>query len=206
MAYAKVICEKLGLNPEIQLKKKIRGLKGFSTIELVEALIKNETVSEAAKYLGYTDNPIKQTIRQTLSPLFPYRSQEFGVGGKVRSWRLELLQAIEYSYCTSCNSILPIQNFGVNTSISSTSGINSKCKCCRNHELSLRKEYIKDRTPNWADLDTIAIFYKNCPKGHHVDHIIPLHGSLVSGLHVINNLQYLPAVENIRKNNTYNIE
>ena len=59
------------------------------------------------------------------------------------------------------------------------------------------------RTPRWADLKKIEEFYKNCPKGLTVDHIIPLRGKNISGLHVHTNLQYLTRSENSRKNNRY---
>lgn len=61
-------------------------------------------------------------------------------------------------------------------------------------------------TPKWADLDGIAFFYQNCPDGWHVDHIIPLQGKLASGLHVLENLQYLPAAVNTSKSNKFDLE
>lgn len=55
------------------------------------------------------------------------------------------------------------------------------------------------RTPPWADIKAIIEFYKNCPEGYQVDHIHPLQGKLISGLHVIENLQYLTPAENHSK-------
>jgi hypothetical protein len=60
--------------------------------------------------------------------------------------------------------------------------------------------------PSWADMDKIREIYVNRPDGHHVDHIIPLRGKYVSGLHVENNLQYLPAKENMIKHNSYEVQ
>lgn len=59
------------------------------------------------------------------------------------------------------------------------------------------------RTPSWADLVAIKQFYKNCPVGYVVDHVIPLRGQNVSGLHVLSNLQYLTPEENLAKGNRY---
>lgn len=67
--------------------------------------------------------------------------------------------------------------------------------------LASRKKRVKQATPPWADLKAIREFYYNCPAGYHVDHIIPLNGKNISGLHVMENLQYLPALENLKKSN-----
>ena len=56
-------------------------------------------------------------------------------------------------------------------------------------------------TPAWADNKKIAQIYKECPPGYHVDHVFPLQSPIMCGLHVENNLQYLPAKENIKKKN-----
>tara|TARA_R110000737_G_scaffold168443_1_gene194781 strand:- start:54 stop:599 length:546 start_codon:yes stop_codon:yes gene_type:complete len=69
------------------------------------------------------------------------------------------------------------------------------------------------RTPAWLsgpDKNGILDLYeqsrqltKATGEEHHVDHIIPLKGVLVSGLHVLENLQILTAVQNMQKNNSF---
>ena len=58
-------------------------------------------------------------------------------------------------------------------------------------------------TPKNANLNLIKEIYKNCPDGYEVDHMIAL---AEGGLHHENNLQYLPAMENRRKNKTQNYD
>jgi len=65
-----------------------------------------------------------------------------------------------------------------------------------------RSHKIRRATPAWADHAAIANVYRSCPRGHHVDHIVPLAGKTVCGLHVAPNLQHLPAEENRRKGTT----
>lgn len=62
-------------------------------------------------------------------------------------------------------------------------------------------------TPPWLTKEMyreMKQIYEKCPDGFHVDHIVPLRNwSLVRGLHVPWNLQYLPAKENMSKGNSF---
>lgn len=62
-----------------------------------------------------------------------------------------------------------------------------------------RQQRVKTATPVWADLEAIKQIYENCPEGYSVDHIVPIYSQIVCGLHVHYNLQYLTAVENVKK-------
>lgn len=86
--------------------------------------------------------------------------------------------------------------------------IYAKCK--------LRTLSKKQRTPKWLTLDDIWIMKQAYELAvlrtymfgfkWHVDHILPLNGELVSGLHVPANLQVLPGRVNIQKRNKYEVQ
>jgi hypothetical protein len=72
-----------------------------------------------------------------------------------------------------------------------------------------RNAGILQATPAWADMKKIRAVYRAAAKltketgiPHHVDHMVPLNSKLVCGLHVENNLQVLPWIENLKKWNT----
>lgn len=84
-----------------------------------------------------------------------------------------------------------------------------------NAACSKRKASKLLRTPKWVGQEELWLIKEAYElsqlrtKLHgfswHVDHVIPLQGELVSGLHVPKNLQVIPALENIQKNNRYEI-
>jgi hypothetical protein len=68
-------------------------------------------------------------------------------------------------------------------------------------------------TPKWVDHAAIKSIYMQCAEiskftgiKHHVDHIIPIRSDLVCGLHVENNLQIIPAIDNHIKSNKFDID
>ena len=73
-----------------------------------------------------------------------------------------------------------------------------------------RQKRVIQATPSWADLERIATIYEVCLKisektgvKHHVDHVVPLKGENVCGLHVEGNLAIIPAKMNLAKSNKH---
>lgn len=73
-----------------------------------------------------------------------------------------------------------------------------------------RRAQLRNAVPQWADKSKIREIYA-CARRmtaetgvmHHVDHIVPLSGSNVCGLHVDNNLTVITGAENMRKSNRF---
>lgn len=71
-----------------------------------------------------------------------------------------------------------------------------------------RRARQKQATPAWANHAEINAIYAEAARleketgiAHHVDHIYPLANPYLCGLHVAENLQIIPAVDNILKSN-----
>ncbi|OQB10776.1 MAG: hypothetical protein BWY21_00082 [Parcubacteria group bacterium ADurb.Bin216] len=162
MILAQDICSKLNLDSSVILKKPIRGKNGFTTLELIDALINNDTIIDAATKLGYSDNPLKQVIRTLLKPILGISHGD--------NWRKKLLSLIKHKYCNQCNRILPYSMY--TKDCSRDDQLANSCASCRVLKSKREKEYILQRTPSWSELELIKRFYINCPIGYHVDHIV----------------------------------
>lgn len=119
-------------------------------------------------------------------------------------------------YCTECGDIKDLAEFSNNKHMLDNKA--NYCKICdrerslkwaknnpekASYRTMLRKAAKLNRTPAWANLETIKKIYRECPKGYHVDHIIGLRCKNISGLHIETNLQYLTPLDNSRKGNKY---
>lgn len=120
-----------------------------------------------------------------------------------------LLKIEGFRYCNSCNTVLKLSDFSKNPTKSD--GLNTQCRTCQleTTKITQSARSAKYRAaklqaiPSWADMQEIAKIYSQCPEGYEVDHVIPLQGVSVCGLHVQNNLQYLTKEENLAKYNKF---
>lgn len=214
------IYKTLTLNPLDLFSKKWGKYPAITVEEIVDAILTFDSGSKCMAFFGRG----QQTFYRNIKILFP----NITLSGS-QSWRQFLLYNTPYKYCNICKQIKLKTEFYIDTH--SLSNLTSKCKKCSNNASkdyysynidkcnSLSKQhYIANKadyfakvakrkarklkaTPVWSDLEKIEEIYRSCPEGYHVDHIYPLQSDWVCGLHVPENLQHLPAAENLSKSN-----
>jgi hypothetical protein len=105
---------------------------------------------------------------------------------------------------TSCGCVQKEKSVKVMYEMNFKHGL-SRTKAYKTHYATKHMVAKRNQMPSWADEQKIKDIYANRPSGYHVDHILPLQGKLVCGLHVENNLQYLTSKENFSKHNKYEV-
>lgn len=85
-----------------------------------------------------------------------------------------------------------------------------KNKAAFTARVAKRRAATQNATPAWADFNIIQFLYvtrlyltQETGFEWHVDHVVPLQGRYVCGLHVHNNLRVVPATDNLRKSNSF---
>ena len=126
---------------------------------------------------------------------------------------------ITWRVCTKCKLERDFEDFALDSS--RTSGMSSHCKYCKriakrlhhnkypHKQIALnanRRAQKIQATPRWYNFKEVDVIYKEARslgEDYHVDHIVPLQGKLVCGLHCKDNLQILTAVDNLKKSNKH---
>jgi hypothetical protein len=216
------VLDELGLTGDETWKLERSNSPKLTSAAVIAALLETDSVPSAAKTLGIGYQTLNRTIAKTLVTLFGKAT-----GGN-DTWKLKLFTVAGIKKCRDCASYKEHTEY---TKYSSAfDGLDPVCRECKQAKNSAyyetnkdvyHKQYIKEHqqeyaarnaerrarklraTPLWANLEKIKEIYMSCPKGHHVDHVIPLVHSHVCGLHVESNLQVILAEENLRKSNSF---
>lgn len=201
--------------------------KILSFSEVLEAMLPNNSTLEVASILDIPYSTLNAHLSRYYRKIFVDKPTGQLTWGRYYISKLGLL------VCTKCNQIKEFECFStcVGKFLNKRTHCISCCSITNKHYYENNTESCNDRskqhylnntnmyieksarrrasklraTPKWADLDKIKEKYLNRPDGFHVDHEIPLISTLVCGLHVHNNLQYLTAKQNLEKGNKFNI-
>ncbi len=193
------------------------------------SIVTNNPYSDKDRYLEalYQFDEAPGTILKKKDCTYGYK-QLFGNFYKdkptavwLNRWLLQLYG--DYKYCKKCAKIHSKDEFMNSSKL--WDNLRSECKAQEKvyettRDQTKRKSYYAYtraakllRTPTWLTfeqkLEIECFYYKSMRYEeetgikHHVDHIVPLQGEDVCGLHVPWNLQVIPAKENLSKGNKH---
>ncbi len=206
MEIVEKICDKLGIISKHIIFKKYN----LNYADIIGAYINSDSTNEASEILGLTKSSLECFMARNMKTIVP-------TDIKGTNWNNRFLSVVSLKRCHRCKSIRDEILFGLNTKRKH----GCWCRSCNNiyNKTFMYKRYYSTNifkftakaakrradklkaTPIWADLNIILDFYRNKPKGYHVDHYYPLNSDIVCGLHVIENLQYLTEKDNLIKGN-----
>lgn len=218
-----LILLKFNINPTEYIRKPRAGHLGWTNKYLINLIVEHETGPTILLFENCGEQTLNRALHKLITPITGK------LNGGNQTYKNKLYHLIEIKTCPKCLLTLSYSQYGKDNA--NVYGIANYCKSCmsnRNKSFydsnkdTYHKQYIDSHrseynarnaarraarvsaTPSWANLDTIKRIY-DCAEGDHVDHIIPLQGEYVSGLHVESNLQYLSPEANLSKGNRYEI-
>ena len=221
-----LILDKLELFYEDQIRVSRKSLPRMTCGTFIELILEGYSGPEISRIWGVGEQTFNRTVSDKLTP----KIGKCNGGGETLGFLL--MAYVGYKKCRGCDTLLPYSEYHKDSTLKQ--GIAHICKMCRSvsnkeqygsaktklaheesynrnkHKITERNIYSKYkrslRIPTWSEQEQIQQFYKLCPTGYHVDHILPLQGTYVSGLHVLGNLQYLPEKDNLVKGNKFTPE
>ena len=206
---AKLFLKTADVPEDLIVKKAYGKTPQWDSLFLIETLIKYSSADAAKEVLGASKDTINTYASKFLSKIIKTPKGQ-------RTWSIAILDYIQYKLCTKCGIFKHYSEY--HTTSTKQVGVTTFCKECNNkYDKGYYASHVQESvaknalyrsnkikaTPKWANIQAISEFYNSCPKGWHVDHIIPLKGKNVCGLHVVSNLQYLSAKDNISKGNKF---
>ncbi len=189
----------------------------LSITRLIDSIVQNKM--SVGAYLNITSQSVSEQMKYRFKESIELKARNVTV-------RNYFLNQFGYKYCLYCEQHLSLSLFSHRNN--RWDNKRDRCSSCEKEYKSDyqkgNKEYFSSfvmmreadklkRTPSWANKEEILKLYREAKvlsnttgEKYHVDHIIPLKGKYVSGLHVENNLQVVKANINQQKYNYHESE